>query len=440
MPSKADDLIAALDIGSSKIACAIAQPLSDRTYRIVGMGVCGSVGVREGVLVEINPLVDAIRQTVEEAEKSADVNISRVAAGISGTHIMSDNVHMTVVTRRGEIEQSDVDEIFRNVQQTSLPPSMRYLQVLAEEYAIDFKWGYHRPVGMDGNRLDAKLHVITAQTSPCQNIGKAIRRSGLELIESRLNFNPLSSASAVLTQEEKNLGVILIDLGAELTEVAVYYGNAVQYTAVFPGGGESLTNEISIKTQLSKIDAENLKVSMGHVRFDPHCDKNDSYDLPSYAGFAHEHNRVLTRQALSGIIDMKLRDILEAIYNRLRDKNLRHLISYGVVLTGGSAQLKGIERLVREVFSGYMAGGYINVRIGYPIIEYETNIFYSPNKFSTETLPEKLAGVSSPEYATLFGYLADETARYYGGGGAPRKKGGLTTVKNMLKSWFTGNF
>ena len=259
MPSKADDLIAALDIGSSKIACAIAQPLSDRTYRIVGMGVCGSVGVREGVVVEINPLVDAIRQTVEEAEKSADVNISRVAAGISGTHIMSDNVHMTVVTRRGEIEQSDVDEIFRNVQQTSLPPSMRYLQVLAEEYAIDFKWGYHRPVGMDGNRLDAKLHVITAQTSPCQNIGKAIRRSGLELIESRLNFNPLSSASAVLTQEEKNLGVILIDLGAELTEVAVYYGNAVQYTAVFPGGGESLTNEISIKTQLSKIDAENHK-------------------------------------------------------------------------------------------------------------------------------------------------------------------------------------
>ncbi len=113
MPSKADDLIAALDIGSSKIACAIAQPLSDRTYRIVGMGVCGSVGVREGVVVEINPLVDAIRQTVEEAEKSADVNISRVAAGISGTHIMSDNVHMTVVTRRGEIEQSDVDEIFR---------------------------------------------------------------------------------------------------------------------------------------------------------------------------------------------------------------------------------------------------------------------------------------------------------------------------------------
>ncbi len=440
MTSKADELIAGLDIGSSKIACAIAKPLSEGTYKVVGMGVCDSVGVREGVVIEINPLVDAIRQAVEEAEKTADVNISRVTGGISGTHIRSDNVEMTVVTRRGEVEQSDIEEIIRNVQQSSLPPSMRYLQVLPEEYAIDFKWGYHQPVGMDGNRLDAKVHVVAAQTSPCQNIDKAIRRSGLELIDNRLNFNPLCSASSVLKQEEKNLGVVLIDMGAALTEVVVYYGNAVKYSCVFAGGGELITNEISIKTRLSRIDAENLKLNMGHSRFDPKYDKNDSYELPSYAGFSQDRGRILTKHALSAIIDQKLRDIFETIYHNLRERNLRHMISYGVVLTGGACKIPGIDRLVKEVFSGYLGGHDINVRLGFPMIEYETNVFYFPSKFSTETLPEKLAGVSMPEYSTLFGYLADETSRMYNQPGGVRQKGFLTNVRDMMKTWFTGNF
>ncbi len=178
---------------------------------------------------------------------------------------------------------------------------------------------------------------------------------------------------------------------------------------------------------------------MGHVRFDPHCDKNDSYDLPSYAGFAHEHNRVLTRQALSGIIDMKLRDILEAIYNRLRDKNLRHLISYGVVLTGGGAQLKeGIERLVREVFSGYMAGGYINVRIGYPIIEYETNIFIHLINSQRETLPEKLAGSFISRICHFIWLSGRRNCQILRRRRSATEEGRAYNGKNMLKSWFTG--
>ncbi len=440
MADRKDSVITGIDIGSHKTVCIIAQSFSERDFRIEGVGVSSSKGTRNGTVVQIGMTIDAVREAVAEAEKSAGVSISKVVAGISGDHIRSDNADMTVVTHRNEVEQSDVDEMIQNIQANSLiAPSMRYLTVIPQEYAVDYTWGIHQPVGLEGKRLDGKFHVVTAQSAPCQNVSKALRRSGLELIDNMLEFNPLASAKAVITPEEKRLGVLVLDIGSNLLDVALYYDDAIQYTRVYPVGGDELTNEISIKTQLSQMDAESLKRKMGQVKFDPAQDPSDSYELPIYAGFSQDHARVLTRQALSAVIDAKVGAILEWIYQDLREAHQMRNVGHGIVITGGGAELRGIDRMVREIFSQHRASQDINVRIGRPVIDYETKMFYAPERFSKEGYPQRLDGLSKPEYATVMGYIMSQNLRNWesqGHGGRGMIKG----FKNMVKSWFVGNF
>lgn len=440
MADNSKDLLVGLDIGSSKVVCAVASSISPTSFRIEGLGECKSHGIREGTVVDIQGAVESIRTAVDEASQTAQTNIRNVVAGISGIHIRTDNVTQQLIIKSNEIEQRDIDQLIENSQEGPLAPSMRYLDVIPLEYAVDFNWGIVSPVGMEGKKLEAKLHMITAQSGPCVNLNKAIRRAGLELIDSQLCFNPLAAASALLSPEEKNLGVALIDIGADLTDVAVFSNGVVQYTSVAPFGGQTITDEVAIKTQLSNESAEELKQRLGQVKFDPSTDMDGSFVMPAYPGLGQEKGRVLTKQAFSDIINPRIQDMFENIYYKIRDKGLHNQLSHGVVLTGGGACLPGIDRMAKEVFSMHLAGRDINVRIGRPLISFETGEFVAPEDYSTAVLPSQLTGYSTPQHAAVMGYLYDLNRKVLTQGSRIRSKGKLKTAAEYLKTWFLGNF
>lgn len=440
MADKSGDMLVGLDIGSSKVVCAIASPLSQNSFRIEGIGQCPSAGIREGSVVEINHAMEAIRTAVEAAEKDAQTTVDHVTAGISGPHIVSENIEVMVPTNQEEVTKENIAELTNNAQIGNLPPSMRYLTVIPQDYAVDKEWGKRNPEGLSGKRLDGRLHLVTAPTNACQNLSKAIRRSGLELPGNLLSFAPLSTAAAILTPEERRLGVCMIDIGAQLCDVAVFYDDAIQFSHVLPMGGNDITYEISVKTTLPADGAEQLKLKMGLARFDPSKDANTSCRLPTYAGFSREGGRLLSRQALSGIIDTRLEDILEKIYYKLRDKGFHNQLGYGVVLTGGGARLEGIERMAKEVFSSHMAGRDLNVRIGRPYIDFETKEFFSPEAYSRPDFPNRLTGYSTPDHATVMGYLCEDNRRFWTQGSNPAKGSPLRSWINEVKSWILGNF
>lgn len=440
MADKSNDLLVGLDIGSSKIVCVIASPVSPTTFKVEGLGECKSEGIEQGGVVDINKAVDAVRAAVEEAEKTAGTTVKTVAAGISGPHIRSENAVQQTIVRSGEIEQKDIDELLNNAMSVTLPPSMRYLDVIPQEYSVDYARRIRSPIGMEGRKLEGNLHIVTAQSAQCLFLNKVIRRTGLELIDSQLLFNPLAAASAVLKPEEKSLGVALIDIGSDLCDVAVFFDNVVQYSAVHAMGGRQITDEISIKTHLSQEASEKLKMKMGQVRFDASRDKDSYVQLPSTTGYAEENGRILRKEALSAIIDTRVQDILERIYYRIRDKSLHTQLGYGVVLTGGGANLPGITRMAKEVFSSHMAGRDINVRIGRPIVNYETSEFVSPEFYATEQMPRQYAGYSTPQHAVVLGYICQMNQRFWMQGSNVGTKRKLKSLGDVIKGWIFGNF
>ena len=311
MADKSNDLLVGLDIGSSKVVCMIASPVSSSTFKIEGLGECKSEGIEQGGVVDINQAVDCVRAAVEEAEKTANTTVKTVAAGISGPHIRTDNCIQQTIVGSGEIEQKDIDDLLNTAMSVTLPPSMRYLDVIPQEYSVDYARRIRTPIGMEGKKLEGSLHVVTAQSAQCLFLNKVIRRTGLELIDSQLIFNPLAAASAVLRPEEIDLGVALIDIGSDLSDVAVFFDKAVQYSAVHPMGGQQITDEISIKTHLSQEAAEKLKLQMGQVHYDARKDKDSFIRLPTAPGYSDDGGRILSKQALSAIIDVKVQDILD---------------------------------------------------------------------------------------------------------------------------------
>ena len=322
----------------------------------------------------------------------------------------------------------------------TLPPSMRYLDVIPQEYSVDYARRIRTPIGMEGKKLEGSLHVVTAQSAQCLFLNKVIRRTGLELIDSQLIFNPLAAASAVLRPEEIDLGVALIDIGSDLSDVAVFFDKAVQYSAVHPMGGQQITDEISIKTHLSQDAAEKLKLQMGQVRYDARKDKDSFIRLPTAPGYSDDGGRILSKQALSAIIDVKVQDILEKIYYRIRDKSLHTQLGYGVVLTGGGATLPGIQRMAKEVFSSHMAGREINVRLGRPLVNYETSEFVPPELYNTESFPKQFAGYSTPQHAAVLGYLCQLNQKFWAQGSNIGSKRRLKSIGGMIKQWIFGNF
>ena len=440
MADKADNLLVALDIGSSKIVCAVAEPIDPQHFKLIGMEEVVSAGMREGNAVDMDLLVEVIRAVVTETEKKSGVRIQKVTTGISGISVVSENTDYMRLIPHNEIEQRDVDGLIADAQKVPLASStMKYISTLPQEFAVDGIWGIKSPVGLAGSRLDGRLHVVTAKTSSCMSIAKALARSGLELVNNRLLFNPLASAEAILTPEERRLGVLMIDIGSSLADVSLYSGDSIRYSKAFRFGGDTITNDISIQTKLSTIDAEQFKVNVGMVDFRQGIDPEQLQSLPEYSGLRNSP-RVFSNRALAAIMEASLEAKFDQIYREIKNRNLTTHLSNGVVISGGSSVIPGLDRLIRRVFGQHLPEDNMIVRIGYPIVSYPDMKYYAPQSISMSDHPNQLAYCSKPAYSTVMGYLNDLNRRHWKQSVTSKRKGILGFSVDYIKELFLRTF
>lgn len=438
MADKSSNLLAALDIGSSKIVCVLAEPIDIDHFRVIEMAEVMSSGVRAGHVVDMNKLVDAIRAVISEIERKSGIEINEVVSGVSGNFVMSENTEISHLPSHNEIEQSDVDTLLR-MAKGAPPPSMGYLAVVPQEYAVDNNGGIKSPVGLNGSRITAKLHLVTAKTSSCQNTVKALRRNGIELTRNLLLSNPLVSAKVLLTQEEQKLGALIIDIGYELSDVCIISDDAVRYSRAFNFGGNDITDEISVATSLSSMEAEEIKKTFGMVDYRTDIDAERRMTLPELSGYGPQP-RLLSNQALAAIMERVVLDSFEHIYSDIKSRGMISLIGHGVVITGGSARIPGIDRLAQRVFSQHLGSRKMNVRIAAPLIADETMKYYARAAFTSSDYPEKLAYCSCPEYTTVIGYLDELNRRYWRQSTTEQKKSAFRSAVDYMKGFFLGNF
>ena len=404
------DLIVGLDIGTSKIVTVVATETPDGQLQIIGTGSRESAGLRKGVVVNIEETVASIQRSLEEAELMAGCKISRVYAGIAGSHIKSFNSHGMVAIKDKEVSQADIARVIETARAVNIPTDHQILHVLKQEFIIDGQEDVREPLGMSGVRLEVKVHIVTGAVSAAQNIVKCVRRCGLEVID--LILQPLASSLAVLTEDEKELGVALVDIGGGTTDVAVFTGGAIRHTAVIPIAGSQITNDIAMALRTPTQDAEDIKLSYG-VAMQRLAGTDEMIEV---AGIGDRESKSMSRQALAAVIEPRVEELFSLVQASLRDSGYQELLSSGIVLTGGSALLPGMVELAEEMFS-------MPVRIGVP--RYEGG------------LEEVIRG---PRYATVVGLLYEGLAQRELHGKLMEKTGRFRTVAQSMKTWFTGNF
>ncbi|HEY8514214.1 MAG TPA: cell division protein FtsA [Candidatus Binatia bacterium] len=342
-----------LDIGTHKTSVLVAAMHDDGPH-VIGLGTAPSQGLKRGVVVNIDSTVHAIQRAVREAEIMADCEIHSVVVSASGSHIRGFNSHGMVAIKSGEVNAHDVEAVLDAARAVALPMDRQILHVLPQEYIIDDQDGIKQPQGMSGVRLEARVHVLTAASAAVQNVIKCCERSGLEV--SQVVLAPLASAQAVLTEEERELGVAMIDIGGGTTDLVVYQGGAVRHTAVLGLGGSHLTNDIAAGLRTPPQEAEKLKQRFGSALASTVAD-DDMIEVPSVGG---RGPRVLARQILAQIIEPRVEEILTLVSQEAVRAGVDGMMASGVVLTGGTASLDGITGLAERVF-------HAPVRIGAPI-------------------------------------------------------------------------
>ena len=404
------DIIVGLDIGTSKIVTVVAAVTPDGQLQIIGTGSRESAGLRKGVVVNIEETVASIQRSLEEAELMAGCKISRVYAGIAGSHIKSFNSHGMVAIKDKEVSQADIARVIETARAVNIPTDHQILHVLTQEFIIDGQEDVREPLGMSGVRLEVKVHIVTGAVSAAQNIVKCVRRCGLEVTD--LILQPLASSLAVLTQDEKDLGVALVDIGGGTTDVAVFTDGAIRHTAVIPIAGSQITNDIAMALRTPTQDAEDIKLRFG-VAMQRLAGTDEMIDVP---GIGDRESKSMSRQALAAVIEPRVEELFSLVQQSLRDSGYEELLSSGIVLTGGSAQLPGMVELAEEIFS-------MPVRIGSP--RYEGGL-------------EEV--IRSPRHATVVGLLYEGLAQRELHGRLMEKTGRFRTVAQSMKTWFTGNF
>jgi cell division protein FtsA len=345
--------VVALDIGTSKIATIVADVLPDDTFEIVGMGIHPSRGLKKGVVVNIDSTVNAIQRSLEDAEIMAGIKIREVATGIAGSHIKSFNSNGMVAIKDQEVAQYDVDRVIETARAVTIPAEQQILHILEQEFIIDGQGGVRAPLGMSGMRLEVRTHIVTGATSAAQNVMKCVRRCGLEV--SDLILQPLAASSTVLSDEEKDLGVVLVDIGGGTTDIAVFHDGAIKHTAVIPIAGDQITNDIAMALRTPTKDAEDIKIMHG-VALCAKADESQQIEVP---GVGDRGSRRLSRQTLAEVIEPRVEELFTLIQRELRSSALEEFMSMGVVLTGGSAVMPGMVELGEEVF-------HMPVRLGAP--------------------------------------------------------------------------
>ena len=404
------DLIVALDIGTTKIATVVSEVLPDGGLAIIGTGSCDSTGLRKGVVVDIEKTVESIQRSLEEAELMAGCKISTAYTGIAGSHIKSFNSHGMVAIKDREVTQADIARVLETARAVNIPTDHQILHVLTQEFIIDGQEDVREPLGMSGVRLEVKVHIVTGAVSAAQNIVKCVRRCGLEV--SDLILQPLASSLAVLTADERELGVALVDIGGGTTDVAVFTGGAIRHTAVIPIAGSQITYDIAMALRTPTQDAEDIKLRFG-VAMQRLAGTDDMIEVP---GIGDRGANRMSRQALAAVIEPRVEELFSLVQQSLRNSGYEELLSSGIVLTGGTAQLPGLSQLAEDVFS-------MPVRIGVP--RYRGGL-------------EEV--VRSPRHATAVGLLFEGLAQRQQLGRLRAKTGRFASVAQRMKAWFAGNF
>ncbi|BCX80713.1 cell division protein FtsA [Methylomarinovum caldicuralii] len=407
---KDQNILVGLDIGTSKVAAIVGEynPEADE-IEIVGIGTHPSTGLKKGVVVNLEATVQAIQRAVEEAELMAGFQIHAVSVGIAGSHIRSLNSHGIVAIKDKEVTAADVERVLDSAKAVAIPADQKLLHVLSQEYIIDSQTGIKEPVGMAGIRLEAKVHIVTGAVSAAQNIVKCVRRCGLEVED--LILEQLASAHAVLSEDERHLGVCLVDIGGGTTDIAIYTDGAIRHTAVIPIAGDQITNDIAVALRTPTHHAERIKIEHA-CALTQLADIDDMIEVPS---IGDRPLRRISRHNLAEIVEPRCEELLMLIQAELRRSGFEDLIPGGVVLTGGSAKLTGLVELAEEIF-------HMPVRLG---------------------MPRHVTGLTdvirNPAYATGVGLLLFGR-RHQRLPGLADEVSGLRALWRRMGSWFQGNF
>jgi len=347
------EMIVGLDIGTSKIVAIVAEVSQDNELEIVGFGSHPSRGLKKGVVVNIESTVQSIQRAVEEAELMAGCQIHSVYAGIAGSHVKSMNSHGIVAIKDGEVVEGDIERVIDAARAMAIPADQKILHVLPQEFIIDEQEGIREPIGMSGVRMEAKVHLVTGAVSAAQNIIKCIERCGLETDD--VVLEQLASSYSVLTEDEKELGVCLVDIGGGTTDIAVFNDGAIKHTAVIPIAGDQVTNDIAIAMRTPTQYAEEIKIKYA-CALRQLTNPDEVIEVPSVGD---RSPRRLARQTLAEVVEPRYEELMTLILAELRRSGYENLIASGVVLTGGSSKMEGVVELAEEVF-------HMPVRLGEP--------------------------------------------------------------------------
>lgn len=343
MAKEYKDLVVGLDIGTSKIMVVVAEVLPGGLLKIAGFGVSPSNGLKRGVVVNIDATVQSIQQALREAELMADCKIGRVYTGITGSHIRGINSSGMVAIKDKEVSRSDVKRVLDTATAINISNDQRLLLVESQEFVIDGQ-DVKDPIGMSGIRLEAKVHIVTGAQSAAENIIKCVHRCGLEV--EHLMLNPMASNLAVLTNDERELGVVLVDIGAGTTDVAVFTGGAIRHTAVIPIAGDLITSDIAMALRTPTKDAEDIKVESGCAK-QLLTDPESEVEVP---GLGDRGPRRLSKQALAGVIEPRVEEIFSLVQQAIRETGYEEVLSSGIVLTGGASVMPGMLELGEDIF------------------------------------------------------------------------------------------
>ncbi len=401
-------IMVGLDIGTSKVVAIVAELGLEGEIDIIGIGSHPSKGLKKGVVVNIETTVESIRRAIEEAELMAGCQIEQVYAGIAGSHIRGLNSHGIVAIRDKEVFQADIERVIDAAQAVAIPADQKVLHVLPQEYVIDDQEGVKEPLGMSGVRLEAKVHLITCAVNAYQNIEKCIKKCGLEVED--IILEQLASGDAVLTEDEKDLGVCLVDIGGGTTDIAIFSEGAIRHTAVIPIAGDQVTNDIAMALRTPTPNAEEIKIkyacALGSL-----AQENETIKIPSVGD---RSDRDLSRQALAEVVEPRYEELFSLVQAELRRSGFEDLVAAGIVLTGGTSKIEGAIELAEEIF-------HMPVSLG---------------------KPKNVAGLSdivrNPIYSTAVGLLhygANQQTR----GVAKKPKQKSDGLINQFKKWFTGN-
>ncbi len=403
-------LIVGLDIGTSKISAIVAEVGSDGDIEIIGMGKHAARGMKKGVVVNIESTMQSIKRGIEEAELMAGCEIHSVFVGVAGSHINSLNSHGMVAIRDKEVTTDDLERVMDAARAVAIPTDQKILHVLPQQFLIDDQEGIREPVGMSGVRLEVDVHMVTGAESAVQNIVKCIHRCDLEVDD--IILEQLASSYSVLTEDEKELGVCMVDIGGGTTDVAIYQNGAIKHTRVFPVAGDQVTNDIAVALRTPTKYAEEIKIKHA-CALRQLTNPEETIEVPSVGD---RPPRRLARQVLAEVVEPRYEELFTLIKNELQRSGLEEFCASGVVLTGGSSKMEGVVELAEEVF-------HMPVRIGVPMeIEGLTDM------------------VKDPRYATgvgliLFGKQNQEHESF-----DFSESKGFSAILARMKKWFQGNF